>query len=244
MSGKFSFIKTASLKNRVYQNLLDAIFTGELLPGESLREMHLARDLEISQTSVREALVELEHVGLAIRVPNKGTIITKFSSQEIQERIALRIVLEELACADAVQQITPASLSQLKRRLNNISDAVSRNSHFEVAQADLEFHRCIWEMSGNKTLYRMLDQLTVPLFAFISIIRRNGIETLETVVASHEIIIRAFESGDMDHIKTIMSQHIGSVYTDFLNSGVEDLQTLAHRTVNKQPIGFLIPHQS
>lgn len=230
---KLQSVKTNSLKDRVYQTLLDAIFAGDLLPGDSIREMHLARDLEISQASVREALLKLEHVGLVIRIPNKGTIITILSNREISERLALRVMLEEVAGAEAVRHITPVSLLELKKRLNDISRAVLRNSHFEAAQADLEFHRCIWEMADNKTLYQTLDQITVPLFAFISILRRRERESLDGMVTDHEVIIDAFESEDPERVKTVLRQHIGRIYNDFLNSGMGNLSALAHGTAVK-----------
>ena len=233
MRGKLGSIRTNSLSDQAYNTLLDAIFNGNFLPGESLRELHLAQELAISQTSVREALTKLERVGLVVRVPNKGTFVTELSNREIQERITLRITLEEIACVEALKRITPAAITNLKAKLVDINQAVIDNSYFEAAQADLEFHRAIWEISGNKTLYQLLDQLTVPLFAFISILRRIEEESLESINDSHKVIVDAFESGVERRVKEVIRQHVSPIYMNFLNSGLDNLQTLAHKTLSK-----------
>ncbi|HEY8561651.1 MAG TPA: GntR family transcriptional regulator [Pyrinomonadaceae bacterium] len=224
-------IKNSPLSEQAYKTLLDAIFNGSFFPGEPLRELHLAQELEISQTSVREALTKLEHVGLVVRVPNKGTFVTELSKKEIEERITLRGTLEEIAGVEALKRITPAALADLNLKLGNIIRAVSINSYFEVAQADLEFHRLIWKISGNKTLYEMLDQLTVPLFAFISILRRFEKESLDGAIESHREIIEAFGSGVDGRVREVIRQHSSPIYINFLNSETENLQALARKTL-------------
>lgn len=234
MREKLGSIKNNSLSEQAYNTLLNAIFNGNFLPGDSMRELHLAQELEISQTSVREALNKLERVGLVIRVPNKGTFVTELSNREIQERIMLRITLEEIACVEALKRVTPQALDKLQSHLGDIIKAANANSYFEAAQADLEFHRCIWEISGNKMLYQILDQITVPLFAFISILRRIEEDRLESIIESHRIIIEAFESGVERRVKEVIRQHISPIYINFLNSGLDNLQTLAHKTMAKE----------
>lgn len=233
MRGKLISIKNSSLSEQAYKTLLDAIFNGSFFPGETLRELHLAQELEISQTSVREALTKLERVGLVVRIPNKGTFVTELSNQEIEERIALRTMLEEIACAAALERITAKALAELKLRLESIVRAVRVESYFEVAQADLEFHRCIWAISGNQTLYRLLDQLTVPLFAFISILRRFEGENLESAIESHRVIVEAFESGVEADVREVIRRHISPIYFNYLNSGTENLQAMAQKTLLK-----------
>ena len=65
----------------------------ERRPGDPLRELHLARELGVSQATVREGLVQLERLGLVVRTPNIGTHVTKLSRQEIEERVELRKLL-------------------------------------------------------------------------------------------------------------------------------------------------------
>ena len=201
-------IKSSSLKTQVLGMLREAIFTGAFQPGDALREAHLARDLRVSQATVREALVGLEHVGLVVRVPNKGTYVTRLTAAEVRERLAIRVRLEEMAWQEAARRMTPEHFARLAEHLEALSEAIERNAYFEQAQADLAFHRYIWQQSGNETLYGLLNQLTIPLFAFVSINRGRSRETLKDVVESHEHVVAALESRDPATIKRVLDGHL------------------------------------
>lgn len=209
------------------KTLRHAIFSGALQPGDPILELHLAREHGVSQTTVREALVKLEHAGFVRRIPNKGTFVTKLDPRELREHLRLRVVLEGLAAVDAARSMTTEDFKELDRHLGNIAKAVHRNDYFEASQADLEFHRYIWGRSRDKTLCRTLDQVTSPLFAFVSIRRSGNREDLTRVVRSHEPIVAALKEGDPEAIREAIRCHIESSYVQFLNSGLEDFQVLA-----------------
>ncbi len=202
-------LKSGSLSTRVFETLRTAIFAGELQPGDPLRELHLATELRVSQATVREALARLEQFGLVVRTPNIGTHVTRLSPQDIHERVQLRALLEEHAMIQAAPRMTDEAFADLRARLDELSDAIERNAYFQQAQADLAFHRYIWLMSGNRTLYRTLDQLAVPLFAFVSMLRRAGQQSLKDVVASHEGLVAALRSGNASVIRDAVRQHFG-----------------------------------
>src|SRR5512134_3831683 len=101
MSRLLAPLKTGSVNSRVFSTLRKAIFAGKLKPGLALRELELARDLNVSQATVREALFKLEHTGLVTRAPNRGTYVTSFSDAEIRERLEIRVLLEGFAAIEA-----------------------------------------------------------------------------------------------------------------------------------------------
>ncbi len=203
-----------------------SIFAGKLSPGEPIQETRLARQYGVSQTTVREALTRLDHAGFVRRIPRKGTFVTQLSVDELREHLRVRLLLETLAVADAARRVTPESLAQLKRRLQAIAEAVAVNDYFAAALADLEFHRWIWLCSGDQTLYRILDQITAPLFAFISIRRSHGNEDLKRVVLSHQPIAEALERRDQQAASEAIRAHIENSYLQFLRF---DLGTLLDR---------------
>lgn len=200
-------VKSEPLSTRVVATLRSAIFSGQLAPGQPLRELHLARDLGVSQATVREALGQLERFGLVVRTPNIGTQVTRLSAQEVRERVELRMLLEERALLEAAPRMTADAFGLLGERLDALTDAIRRNDYFEEAQADLAFHRFIWDQSANRTLYQTLDQLAVPLFAFVSILRGAHREKLTDVVQSHEGIVQALRSGEPGAIRDALRQH-------------------------------------
>jgi len=90
-------IRTLSKSREVFEQLCQAIWSGDLPPGTPLREAHIAKQLNVSQVPVREALLQLEHLGLVVRVPDRGTTVTKLTRAEIIQRMEVRRHLEEMA---------------------------------------------------------------------------------------------------------------------------------------------------
>jgi DNA-binding GntR family transcriptional regulator len=191
-------------------------------------ELHLAREHAVSQSTVREALAKLEHAGFVQRIPNRGTSVTKLSPQEFREHLRLRLILEGVAAIEAARWMTKVDFEELDRRLLAISRAVSNNDFFELTLADLDFHRYIWERSGDKTLCRVLDQLTAPIFAFTGIRRSGARQDPKRVVLSHEPIVAALRAGDPAGVHEAIRVHIENSYEEFLNPRSSlDFQALA-----------------
>ena len=211
-STKLDPIGGSSLADMAAASIRGAIYAGRLKPGEAVREMQIARELRVSQTTVREALLQLEHAGLVVREPNRGTRITILSEEDVRERIGVRIVLESAAAVAAARHITPSDLAELENRKKQLAAAIRRNQYYEAAQLDLAFHRIIWRAGGNQTLFRMLDELTAPLFAFISVRHSSNLEDLKRRVASHDPIFDALKAGHAAGIRKAIREHLSYTY--------------------------------
>lgn len=222
-------VRGASLKAQVVAAIREAIFAGKFAPGDPLRELVLARDLGVSQPTVREALLELEKCGLVIRSPNIGTTVTNLTSDEIREQIEIRLLLEKVAAQKACDRMTEDDFRELGRRLGVLTAAVASNAYFEAAQADLDFHSYIWNCSGNRALARALEQIAVPLFAFVSIRRSLESHDLLRVMSSHTAILEALRDRDRARLEGEIGRHGQSGYQEFLNSGSGDCRSYAQR---------------
>jgi len=214
-------LAATSLKKRAAGVIRSAIFSGQFGPGDALRELHLARDLKVSQPTVREALLELEAEGLVIRTPNVGTSVTNMRTEEVRERLSLRETLETIAMVEAAPRIGRSERAELKRRLDQLSATVEAQPHFEWALADLEFHQCIWDCSGNRTLARTLRQISAPVFAFASLLRSTGAKRPGRAQNPHIPLIKALESGNEDQMRNAVRDHLANSYDEFLLSGAE-----------------------
>src|SRR5262245_32077499 len=191
--------------------------------------MHLAKELSVSQSTVRDALVKLERFGLVVRVPNKETVVTRHTKREIRERIAVRATLEEKAFLEAAGRMTADDYSALESKLQRISVSFKRKEYFDAARFDVDFQRFVWGRSGNQLLAEMLDHLTTPLFAFISILRSTGTSRLKDIVEPHEDLIEALKSKNQTRIKKVLHEHIIGSYADFLNSEAESLEEILNK---------------
>ena len=203
----------------VTARLREAIFEGKYPPGTPLREIRIAREMAVSQATIRESLQKLEHAGLVVRVPNVGTTVVRLTPRDIQERVELRAELEVWAAKHASTNMTEENYAELGRRLQTLTEAVQADKYYEGAQADLAFHRYIWQCSGNQTLATTLEHITVPLFAFVSLLRHSGFEHLAQVVAAHEPLIDALRSRDEARIDAAFRAGATQSYREFIDAG-------------------------
>src|SRR5690349_4864137 len=94
----------------VGQVVREAILAGKLKPGDRIVEGKLARELDVGFSPVREALQELEYLGLLTHRANRATYVTQLSSTEVRQIYRLRAELEALSVKYALEQPERAGL--------------------------------------------------------------------------------------------------------------------------------------
>ena len=90
------------------------IISGEIQPGEWLRQEQLAQQLEVSYTPIRQALDWLVADGLAERVPHKGVRISEINENEIAEFYCLRLLLDPIVARLAANNISADQIERLR----------------------------------------------------------------------------------------------------------------------------------
>jgi len=184
------------LKDRVAEVIKDAILSGQLQPGDRIVEMKLASNLHVATSSVREALFELESQGFVTRVTNRGTFVTQLSKEDISQILRVRAELEGLAAELLEQRATESDVAALQAIVDEMRTAAADNDLERFYRCDLQFHRTIWSLSGNRHLVKALDLTVVPLFAFF--IMKNPSDSVEALLESvewHSRIVKAIASG-------------------------------------------------
>lgn len=215
---KISPVRNTSKSQEVFRKIREAILSGELQPGTPLREAHIAKQLNVSQVPVREALLQLEHLGLVVRIPDRGTHVTKLTRGEMMQLIEVRAHLEDLAFRLASKNMTPEIEAELRQRLTELQKQVAKKDHLGVAEADLKFHETIWKASGNAVLEKTLDNLCVSVYAFQGLHRRTAHEPLAP--ASHEVLLDALLTRDSKLITKRIAEHLAP--QSFIPASVED----------------------
>lgn len=215
---RISPVRNTSKSQEVFRKIREAILSGELEPGTPLREAHIAKQLGVSQVPVREALLQLEHLGLVVRIPDKGTHVTKLTRTEMMQLIEVRSHLEDLAFRLAGENMTPAIEAELRERLADLQEQVEKKDHLGVAEADLRFHETIWRASGNAVLAKTLDDLCVSVYAFQGLYRKTKHEPLALV--SHEVLLDALLTRDAKLISKRIAEHLAP--KSFIPASVAD----------------------
>ena len=101
---------TGSLRARVFAELEHSILSGEYKAGDTMNELRLSRDLGVSRTPIREALMQLELEGLVETIQNKGAVVVGVSVKDIEDIYAIRLHIEGFASELATSRITEEEL--------------------------------------------------------------------------------------------------------------------------------------
>ena len=198
-----------SVADQVFERLRGDIFNGKFQPGEPLKELVLARAFAVSQSSVRAALQRLTEQGLVERRPRRGTCITSFTPEEMAERTKVRILLESFAAVEAKRRMDADSLSLLRKKAAAADSAVKlRRARTEITELDFDFHRTLWQVAGNRTLERILEHLSAPLFAYLLLKTFPYGDRYLDRINPHFPIVESLEKGSEDEVEEAIRTHI------------------------------------
>jgi DNA-binding GntR family transcriptional regulator len=147
------------LSDASFEALHKAILSGKLMPGEWLRQEALAKELGVSQITVREALNRLVSEGLCINVPYKGVRVVALSLDDLEDIYTIRSLLEGLAAELAASRITPEELAQMQELLPATIVNVDPESVDRARVANRNFHEIAIRASRRHFLIQILRQI-------------------------------------------------------------------------------------
>ncbi|MBV9850434.1 MAG: GntR family transcriptional regulator [Armatimonadetes bacterium] len=187
-----------------------AILTGQFRPGDHLPEMRIAQELGVSQASVREALQDLEGLGLVLKYPNRGSVVTQLSGDDLAHIYQIRRELEPLACGLAATHVTPDGLAELHRCVAAMGAAGEAADFGAFSEADVRFHRLLWRSQPNRFLEKSLLAVCLPLFAF-DLIRRHATPHVDFAhtVRQHQLIVNTVRLRDPERAARLMRRMVG-----------------------------------
>ena len=150
--------------------------------------------------------MRLAEEGLVELVPGRGARVRAFSPEEVEEVYGVRALLEGEAAREAALRATPWELAELEARLKAIDEA-PREDYPEQMRRDLEFHRALVRLSGNKTLYRLYEDLLSSLALVRSALPNLSQE--EATRKEHWAILEALKRRDPEGAKRAVEAHVG-----------------------------------
>jgi DNA-binding GntR family transcriptional regulator len=188
--------RPSSLRDYAYRELRDAIVSGELAPGERLRDPELEEWLGVSRTPIREAIARLETAGLVQTRRAKQTIVAPLDTRSTLAAQRIAASLHELAVRDAVPQLTEADLDAMRDANERFVAALAAQDVDAAVRADDEFHDVAVRASANPLLPGLLEHVT-PLLRRLERMRFASLAGRGSV-ADHERIIELCAAGQAD----------------------------------------------
>jgi len=214
------------LVDRLAATLQARVLNGEIKTGTRLRQEALAREFGVSRTPVREALRQLQAIGIARLEHNRGAIVRAPSARELREAYEVRAELEGLAASLAASRISDDELARLRDAQQlfqrSVSHLIERRRSRRRQEPDWDddsdwvrgndlFHQAIQEAAGNARLLRTIADLhrSFPRALTWSALRESS-TLLEENVRQHDAILDAIERGDGQTARDRMIEHVRS----------------------------------
>lgn len=158
---KKKIINRYSMREEVYNTLLNWIMDGELRPGEKLLDKELAENMGVSRTPVREAIRRLEDKGLIESSANRWTRVAEVSIKEPERIYPIIWTLEELAISQAMGQLTESDFKEMEKANITLGQALEEEDPIKAYKADFRFHDVYIHGSRNNNLIDILQDLKI-----------------------------------------------------------------------------------
>jgi DNA-binding GntR family transcriptional regulator len=200
-------IAPTALYQEVAERLRQRIFAHELPPGTWVDEQKLAEQYGISRTPLREALKVLASEGLVELKPRRGCYVTEISRQDLDDIFPLMAMLEGRCAAEAVARASNAEIAGLKS-IHERLEAAARDGRIDAFfEANQEFHKIIQQLSGNRWLLSVIQDLRKVLK--LSRLHSLSLEgRLQQSLEEHRQIMAALEARDAARAEKLMHDHL------------------------------------
>ena len=223
-AARFNDIRDTSLCKLVRDDMLALILKGVLKPGQRINEPDVASRLQVSRVPVREALRELESLGLVVSRKHSGVFVRQLDAAEIRDLYQLRGLLDGFAgrCAAG---LPAARREPLLALLDNAVQAMRQAANdLDVPRyyaENLRFHWAIVESAGNHQLsdsYRGIVQ-KLHLSRLKNLAQDIG---MQASVAEHVELVQALRDADAARCEALMARHVGDAYARLLQAATLD----------------------
>jgi DNA-binding GntR family transcriptional regulator len=185
----------------------ESISSGELLPGDAIDDVALAKNHKISRTPVREALLQLQAQGIVTNPARGGFTVSKMNLQQLLSLWELLAELEGVAVRLACERMSQAEIRALSKLHVGSIKAVEKNDVDKWQELNLQFHDLIYQGARNMHLRQEVMRLRFRTGVY----RRHAFASLGDVRASymqHEKIVQAIQTRSASSACVFMADHM------------------------------------
>jgi len=187
--------KHLTLREKILENIRDAIVSGSLKAGSRVSEPELAERYGISRTPIREAFRQLESEGYLTVIPRRGAVVREFSQKDVEEFYAIKSILEGYAARRACEKLTEKELDRLQAINTRLSELAEHNDIKTFFKIHGDFHDLFIKAADNEKLRDLISNL-VTHFQRLRLMSLSIHGRMKISVQEHEKIIEAFRKKD------------------------------------------------
>lgn len=183
-----------SLKEQVYDYLREQMEMGEIRPGAVINMEDTSKELGVSKTPLRDALLQLEAENFVSILPRRGVVVNVLTLEDIRSYYEILGALESSALLSCFDKIKATDIKKLKVLNGRMSRAISADDFNSYYQNNLKFHNVFLDLCGNDLLKKMANNLKRKLYDFP---RQQGFvkEWEEESIKEHQKLVDLIEKG-------------------------------------------------
>lgn len=175
-------------------------------PGARLNVLKLAEELGVSETPLKSAIKQLESQGVLTVLPRKGTYVSELSARDVEELLAVRSGIEELAVKISDGRYSEKVLQEMEKCLRRCEFALSQDDSEMYRENDAKFHRLIVAASGNIRLEGLYTYLTASE-QIINVYSPRSKNAKEESTKEHWDFRETCKTGELEIILSELRKH-------------------------------------
>lgn len=225
MTGIPKLDREKPVKMQIYEWLKDQIVAGRMAPGSMIEKNDLARELGVSPTPLREALILLKHDSFIDIVPNLHTMVKLIEIDKVRENVFIRSALE----GAVVEQLATMGISRTvknacQRLINNQHQHFEKKDYDAAFQCDLHLHKTLCDVLEFDSLWENLyaNRAHIDRARHCSPINIPGISR---AIEQHQALLDLIVAGDGAGSRTLIRDHVYSVFNDLVHIDPKLLST-------------------
>lgn len=206
--------KRATKSEQVYEELYQAITSGDIPPKTKLSMKKIANDYNVSEIPVREALQRLVAEDVLEYVKYVGYQVPAFSLKRLRWLWEIKVCLEMFAAQLAVANYTEKDLRGLRENIRKTHEIIQKQEWEKFEQLNREFHLMLYTCSGNPLLCKEIVKYwnqTVKIRGPYGFKKENVLRSVQ----EHEEIVKALEQKDSKRLKETIYQQRVENWTHF-----------------------------
>ena len=163
-------LETRSLREQVYEYLRAEMHKGRILPGDFIRLNAISRQLGISKTPLRDAVIQLECEGFVTILPRRGVMMNRLDLDDVRDAYQIVGALEAAVVAEVAHRFN-SDCRQTMQAINDHMKTLLERSDFDDHYADffacnVAFHNGFLDLSANHRIKSIVIPLKQRLYDF------------------------------------------------------------------------------
>jgi DNA-binding GntR family transcriptional regulator len=200
-------VVTSTRREEVSSRIRRALLTGELRPGQRIKEVRLAEALGVSRPTLRESLQQLIHEGSLIQVPYKGIHVAQPTPEELRDVSEVRVPLETMAALRLSRDPDGPAMDGVRQALRVHLAATDSGDDLQAHLTHIALHQAIWELADSPTLRKiwpLVGSQVQTALTFDQAVRHDP----ERDSMLHRRLVDVIEEGDEATIVAEVEMHI------------------------------------